>query len=49
MVGIHIKLFTTCTSTCTYSKDMQCGSQNMRLSWKQQLHVSHKDKTTKTL
>ena len=47
MVSIHVKLFTTCTSTCTYSKDMQCGSKNMRLSWKQQL--GHKDKTTKTL
>ena len=29
MVSIHVKLFTTCTSSCTYSKDMQCGSQNM--------------------
>ena len=24
MVSIHIKLFTTCTSTCKYSKDVQC-------------------------
>ena len=40
MVTIHVKLFTTCTSTCTYSKDMQCGSKNKRLSWKQQLLVT---------
>ena len=47
MVNIHVKLFTTCTNTCTYSKDMPCGSKYMRLSWEQQLR--HNDKTTKTL
>ena len=47
MVSIHIKLFTTCTSTCTYSKDMQCGSKKYGVIMKQPL--SHKDKTTKTL
>ena len=34
MVRIHIKLFTTCTSTCKYSKDMQCGSKKYEVIMK---------------